>query len=201
MRKSVLKQRTTQRKRCFKDKPSTEKRGGPACLLAEPVHGATEHAMPLFTIGHSNIRVEEFLDLLRQHGVEVLVDVRTAPYSRYCPQFNGPELRRAVEAAGVQYRFAGEALGGKPRDESLRGEDGTPDYDKIAASPLYQEGLSRLEVLAASIRVAIMCSEADPAQCHREKLIARSLRARGMEVTHILPDGSAAPIAQATLFE
>jgi uncharacterized protein (DUF488 family) len=106
-----------------------------------------------------------------------------------------------VEAAGLQYRFSGEALGGKPRDEDLRGEDGAPDYDKIAATRLYQDGLSRLEALAAHFRVAIMCSEADPAQCHREKLIARSLRARGIEVTHIMPDGSAAPIAQATLFE
>ena len=161
-----------------------------------------KHAiMQLFTIGHSNIPIEEFLDLLRQHEVEVLVDVRTAPYSRYCPQFNGPKLRRAVEAAGLQYRFAGEALGGKPRDEDLRGEDGAPDYDKIAATPLYRDGLDRLEALAASFRVAIMCSEADPLCCHREKLIARSLRARGMKVTHIKPDGSAAPIPQPTLFE
>ena len=85
--------------------------------------------MQLFTIGHSNIPIEEFLDLLRQHGVELLVDVRTAPYSRFCPQFNGPKLRRAVEAVGLQYRFAGEALGGKPREESLRGEDGAPQRE------------------------------------------------------------------------
>jgi uncharacterized protein (DUF488 family) len=157
--------------------------------------------MHLFTVGHSSLLIEEFLDLLRRHRVEVLVDVRTAPYSRYCPQFNGPDLQRAVESAGVQYCFAGKALGGKPADASLRGEEGVPDYDKIAATPLYEEGLSQLETLAARFRVAIMCSEADPAQCHREKLIARSLRARGVAVTHIRPDGSAAPIAQATLFE
>jgi uncharacterized protein (DUF488 family) len=155
----------------------------------------------LFTIGHSNIPIDEFLDLLRQHGVEVLVDVRTAPYSRYCPQFNRPELERAMRATGMRYHFAGKALGGKPSDESLRGEDGLPDYDKIAASECYQGGLRDLEALAADCRVVIMCSEADPAHCHREKLIARSLRGRGVEVTHIMPDGSAVPIAQATLFE
>ena len=157
--------------------------------------------MQLFTIGHSNLRLEEFLDLLSRHGVEVLVDVRTAPYSRYCPQFNRPELKQAIESAGLCYRFAGQALGGKPPDGRLRGDDGTPDYDKIASTDLYRDGLSRLEALAVDQCVAIMCSEADPAHCHREKLIARSLRARGLEVTHIMPDGSAACIAQPTLFE
>jgi len=157
--------------------------------------------MRLFTIGHSNIRTEEFLDLLDRHGVEMLVDVRTAPYSRYCPQFNRPELQQAIEAAGLRYCFAGQALGGKPSDGRLRGEDGAPDYDKIAASDLYQEGLEQLLTLAAEHCVAIMCSEAQPDHCHREKLIARSLRARGVEVTHIMPDGSAAAVAQPTLFE
>jgi uncharacterized protein (DUF488 family) len=157
--------------------------------------------MRLFTIGHSNMTIEAFLELLQKHGVEVLVDVRTAPYSRYCPQFNGAELRQAAEASGLCYQFAGQALGGKPSDEALRGEDGTPDYDKIAATELYEDGLRGLEELATRCCVAIMCSEADPARCHREKLIARSLRGRGVEVQHIRPDGSVAPIAQATLFE
>jgi uncharacterized protein (DUF488 family) len=137
---------------------------------------------------------------LSQHEVKVLVDVRTAPYSRYCPQFNKAKLQRAVETAGLRYCFAGQTLGGKPDDDGLQKEDGTPDYDKIAASECYQEGLRWLEALAAEARVAIMCSEADPAKCHREKLIARSLRARGIDVVHIRPDGSAAP-SQATLFE
>src|SRR5258708_3396005 len=140
--------------------------------------------MRLLTIGHSNIGTEAFLDLLRRHGVEVLVDVRTAPYSRYCPQFNRRKLQQAIEAVGLGYQFAGKALGGKAADERLRGDDGDPDYDKIAASALYQEGMTQLLALAAEHCVAIMCSEADPAHCHREKLIARSLRARGVEVTH-----------------
>src|SRR5688572_4658204 len=99
--------------------------------------------MPLFTIGHSNIPLDLFLERLHRHGVEVLVDVRTAPYSRYCPQFNGPELRRAIEVAGLHYRFAGQELGGKPPEEELRGENGAPDYDKIAVTERYLEGLQR----------------------------------------------------------
>jgi uncharacterized protein (DUF488 family) len=157
--------------------------------------------MRLFTIGHSNISVDEFLERLRRHGVEVLVDVRTAPYSRYCPQYNRAELQRAVEEAGLDYRFAGQALGGKPPEEELRGVNGMPDYDRIAQTDRYRDGLEGLIELAATCHVAIMCSEADPAHCHREKLIARSLRARGVEVIHILPDGTSAPNAQASLFE
>jgi uncharacterized protein (DUF488 family) len=173
----------------------------PGSLLNLGAERPDTSTMRLFTIGHSNIRTDELLDLLSRHGVEVLVDVRTAPYSRYCPQFNRPELEQAIEAAGLRYCFAGRALGGKPADERLRGEDGAPDYDKIAASDLYQDGLTELLALAAEHCVAIMCSEADPAQCHREKLIARSLRARGLEVTHIMPDGSTAGVVQPTLFE
>jgi uncharacterized protein (DUF488 family) len=157
--------------------------------------------MHLFTIGHSNVSVAEFLDRLNQHGVELLVDVRSAPYSRYCPQFNRRELQRAVESAGLRYRFAGKELGGKPFDAALQGEDGAPDYDKMAATEEYQQALQWLETLAGEQCVVIMCSEADPTRCHREKLIARSLRARGVKVTHIMPDGSAAPSAQRTLFE
>jgi uncharacterized protein (DUF488 family) len=157
--------------------------------------------MQLFTIWHSNIETEAFQEHLGRHGDELLVDVLTAPYSRYCPQFNRPELQRAVEAAGLRYQFAGEALGGKPNDEQLCGEDGAPDYDKIAASKQYQAGLTHLLALASEGCVVIMCSEANPYHCHREKLIARSLRARGVEVTHIMPDGSAATVAQPTLFE
>src|SRR5688500_5420009 len=97
--------------------------------------------MRLFTIGHSNGSVEQLLDRLGIHEVEVLVDVRTAPYSRYCPQFNKAELQRAVETAGLRYCFAGQSLGGKPEDDELLKEDGTPDYDRIAASEAYLEGL------------------------------------------------------------
>jgi uncharacterized protein (DUF488 family) len=157
--------------------------------------------MRLFTIGHSNVSVDQLLELLRRHGVEVLVDVRTAPYSRYCPQFNKAKLQRAVETAGLRYQFAGHALGGKPDDEALRAEDGAPDYDKIISSETYQDGLRWLEALVVEARVAIMCSEADPAKCHREKLIARSMRARGVEVVHILPDGRTDSVGQGSLFE
>lgn len=154
----------------------------------------------IYTIGHSNLAVETLVARLREHGIEVLVDVRTHPHSAYNPQFNQPALRQAVEAVGIGYRFAGRELGGKPDDPGLRGADGTPDYGKIAATRDYRDGIEGLLALAADCRVALMCSEGDPAHCHREKLIAPTLREREVEVLHILPDGSAGTGPQPALW-
>ncbi|HEY7093440.1 MAG TPA: DUF488 domain-containing protein [Ktedonobacterales bacterium] len=154
----------------------------------------------IWTIGHSNMSIERFLELLRAHEIELLVDVRTAPYSRHWPQFSRDALARSVEADGITYLFLGRELGGKPDDPALRWPHGLPDYDAIAATPLYQEGIKRLTDLACKRRTAFMCSEGDPAQCHRERLVARTLRAEGWQVRHILTDGSIQQEAQASLW-
>jgi uncharacterized protein (DUF488 family) len=154
----------------------------------------------IWTIGHSNMSIERFLELLRAHEIQLLVDVRTAPYSRHWPQFSRDALARSVQAEGVTYLFLGRELGGKPDDPGLRGPHGLPDYDAIAATPLYQEGIARLAHLARERRTAFMCSEGDPAQCHRERLVARTLRAQGWQVRHILTDGTIQKEAQASLW-
>jgi len=154
----------------------------------------------VYTLGHSSLSFEAFAAILRQHGIALVVDVRSEPYSRYAPQFNKAELEQALVAAGFAYRYAGAALGGKPRDESLLGPRGVPDYGRIAATPAFQRALEHLCRLAEEQVVAVVCSEGDPMACHREKLIARELRARGVEVRHLLGDGSlAAPPAQGSL--
>lgn len=161
---------------------------------------AQDATRTLWSIGHSNHTIEQFLRLLRDHQIALLADVRTAPYSRHWPQFNREDLARSLQAAGIEYVFLGRELGGKPEDTSLRGPRGLPDYDAIAATPLYQEGLARLMALGATQRVAFMCSEGDPAHCHREKLVARSLRAAGWHVEHILSDGTLQDEVQASLW-
>jgi uncharacterized protein (DUF488 family) len=144
----------------------------------------------IWSIGHSNLSIEPFVALLRAHAIAVLADVRTAPYSRHWPQFNREALARSLTGAGITYVFLGRELGGKPEDPALRGPHGLPDYDAIAATSLYQEGLSRLMTLGTQGRTAFMCSEGDPAHCHRERLVARGLRAAGWRVHHILSDGT-----------
>jgi uncharacterized protein (DUF488 family) len=143
----------------------------------------------LYSIGHSNVAVERLIALLEQYGIATLCDVRSAPYSRYNPQFNCETLAGSLRAAGIAYRYMGDALGGKPDDGALRTEDGAlPDYVKIAASPGFLSGLGQLIALGARGPTVFMCSEADYHGCHRHKLIAPALIERGVTVWHILPD-------------
>jgi uncharacterized protein (DUF488 family) len=154
----------------------------------------------LWSVGHSNASIERLIELLRLHGIVALADVRTAPYSRHWPQFNREALAASLKRASIEYTFLGAELGGKPDDPALRGPQGLPDYDAIAATPLYEAGLRRLMELGAARPTAFLCSEGDPMQCHREKLIGRSLRAAGWHVRHILPDGSIQGEVQASLW-
>lgn len=154
----------------------------------------------VYTIGHSNLRVPSFVALLKKHDVEVVVDVRSAPYSAWATQFNKSEIQNALTSAGFQYIFAGDKLGGKPADESLYTPSGVPDYERLAQNEVFTEGLDWLVDTAQKSRVAIMCSEADAFTCHRERLIGRSLRGRGVDVLHITSDGEIAVQEQGSLF-
>jgi len=137
----------------------------------------------IYTIGHSNHTTDAFVGLLRQHGIELLVDVRSSPYSRYVPQANRESLARAIEPAHIAYRWLGDRLGGKP-------EGVAADYDELQASPAFQAGIEELLTLAAGQRAAIMCAEGSHRQCHRYRLITPVLLQRGAQVLHIQPDGS-----------
>ena len=148
------------------------------------------YPIQLYSIGHSNVPIERLIALLEQHAITTLCDVRSTPYSRYNPQFNREVLADSLRAAGVSYRFMGDTLGGKPADDALRTADGgLPDYDKIAASPVFLRGLDQLIALGASGPTAFMCSEADYRTCHRHRLIAPALIGRGVSVWHIMHDG------------
>ena len=154
----------------------------------------------ILTIGHSNHDLLDFLNILAKYGVGALVDVRSDPYSRYAPQFNKSDVQRHVEAAGIEYRYSGAYVGGNPKDPSLLTPSGKPDYDKLAATDEFQNELRLVVELAEKKTVALMCSEADPMACHRERIIAHVLRSWGVKVTHIMPDGSIGEEQQQALF-
>jgi uncharacterized protein (DUF488 family) len=145
---------------------------------------------PLYTIGHSNHSVEFFLALLERYGIATLVDARSQPYSQYSPQFNHATLERVLEAAGLEYVFAGDSLGGRPRDRSHYDADGRALYFKMAAGEEFRDGLARLRFLAEERGpVALLCSEEDPTNCHRRLLIGRVLAEEGGTILHIRGDG------------
>lgn len=133
------------------------------------------------TIGHSNHPIERFLDLLEGGGVDVVVDVRSVPYSRRFPQFGRERLTQSLASRGILYRYEGGALGGKPTS----GED----YEALAAMPAFADALSRLIADAAATTLCLMCAEKDPLDCHRTVLVSRRLAERGVAIDHLLADG------------
>jgi uncharacterized protein (DUF488 family) len=134
----------------------------------------------IFTVGHSNHTLLHFLQLLTRNGVTALADVRSKPYSRRNPQFSRERLSEALRAAGIAYVFLGDALGGK------QGKS----YDEVATTELFRSGLARLREGAEKYRVAFMCAEREPLDCHRTMLVSRHLKAPDLIIRHILADGS-----------
>jgi uncharacterized protein (DUF488 family) len=164
--------------------------------------GEGEHPagqLTLYTIGHSNSTAAGLIDLLRRVPVALVVDVRSAPYSRYTPHFNREPLQQALREAGIDYVFAGEYLGGRPTDPTCYYDGQIPDgkanylklvnYAAVAERPWYRRGIERLLQLARARPTAIMCSEEDPAHCHRHHLIATTLLEQGVRVVHIRGTG------------
>jgi uncharacterized protein (DUF488 family) len=151
---------------------------------------SAQNPIGLFTIGHSNQSLEAFLDLIAQHAIEVLVDVRSQPYSRYSRHFDQPSLRHAVNQAGRRYAFLGKELGGRPAGDEFYDEEGRALYWRIAETDFFERGIRQLEKGLQSYRLAVVCSEENPLGCHRSLLIARVLEQRGVPVRHIRGDGS-----------
>jgi uncharacterized protein (DUF488 family) len=148
----------------------------------------------VLTIGHSNHTAEDFISLLRQHGITTLIDVRSEPYSRYAPHFCRAPLEASLSVVSIAYRWTGDTLGGRPTDPACYHDGivrkGNVDYRVLARHPQFQAGLQDLLTQARTDQVAIMCSEEDPRRCHRHRLIEPSLREHGVEVLHIRRDGS-----------
>jgi uncharacterized protein (DUF488 family) len=149
----------------------------------------SEVGQRILTIGHSNHPLDKFLSLLTAHSVEVLVDIRSHPYSKHAPHFNVQTLKEAVTGAGIQYQFLGEELGGRPKGEEFYDADGYVLYSRVAEAPFFLEGISRLETGIQQYRVAMMCSEENPVGCHRRLLVGRVLTARRTKVYHLRGNG------------
>jgi uncharacterized protein (DUF488 family) len=143
----------------------------------------------VLTIGHSTHSWERFAALLRNAGVTAIADVRTSPYSRRCPHFNREELGEKLRLDEIFYVFLGKELGGRPSERRFYC-DGVADYEKMAKATQFNKGLDRVVEGAKKYRIALMCAEHDPLDCHRCLLVGRALAERGVRVSHILSDGA-----------
>jgi uncharacterized protein (DUF488 family) len=142
----------------------------------------------VYTVGHSTHSVERFIALLRRHGVTAIADVRSKPYSRVNPRFNREELKTVLDAHDIAYVFLGKELGARSDDPSCYHE-GKVQYGRLAATGLFQQGIERVRQGARKYRIALMCAEKEPLDCHRTILVARHIVARGDDVVHILGNG------------
>jgi uncharacterized protein (DUF488 family) len=148
----------------------------------------------ILTIGHSNHALARFLALIEGARVSLIADVRSRPVSRFVPHFNRKPLETALAEHGISYLFLGRELGGRPEDPALV-RNGKPDYALMARTPAFAEGLARVIETSANEKVALLCAERDPIDCHRFHLIARELNARQIGVAHILSTGEIEPHA------
>jgi uncharacterized protein (DUF488 family) len=143
----------------------------------------------VLTIGHSNHSVDHFLSLLNSHGIEVVVDARSQPYSKYAKHFDHEALKLALQDAGIRYLYLGRELGGRPGGNEFYDDEGHVLYHRVAATGVFQEALSRLERGIREYKVAMLCAEENPAACHRRLLVGRVLLDHGIRVDHIRGDG------------
>ncbi len=147
-------------------------------------------AQPMvFTVGHSNHPPEVFVSLLVRHGIDQIIDVRSAPYSRYSPQFNYEGIQRMLDDIGIGYAYLGGELGGRPADRACYDADGRVQYDRVAATDTFDDALRQVARVAEESRIALLCTEKEPLECHRTLLVARALVDRGVGIAHILADG------------
>jgi len=141
---------------------------------------------PLYTIGHGNRKPEELLLLLKDFGIEYVIDVRSQPYSKFNPHFNQNSLKFFLQRNGIKYVFMGDTIGGRPTDTTCYDREGKVDYEVVKTKGFFLQGIERLKTAYhKDINVVILCSESKPCECHRSKLIGRVLDKDNITIKHI----------------
>lgn len=143
----------------------------------------------MFTVGHSTHTEDRFVSLLKRHDISVVADVRSSPFSRFNPQFNRDSLKKSLKENRIKYVFMGNTLGARTDDASCY-VDGQVKYSRLARTARFQEGIERLIKGVEDHRIALMCAEREPLECHRTLLVSQALVAKGLSIQHIHSDGS-----------
>jgi len=149
------------------------------------------HSGTLYTIGHGRRQAEDFLALLKTFDIHYLVDVRSVPHSRFNPQYNQKTLKQFLESKGITYVFMGDQLGGRPQDAACYDSAGHINYQAVKKKEFFKEGLERLKTAHdKNVKIALMCSESKPQDCHRSRLIGIALSEEQVDVSHIDEKGT-----------
>lgn len=144
----------------------------------------------LFTIGHSQHNINYFIGLLKEYSIDYLLDVRSTPYSKYAEQYNKDNISKELDFANIRYNFMGKYFGARPQNLDLYSNEGYLDFEKVKKSPNFNKGIENVIVgLNQGHRIALMCTEKEPIDCHRAILVARTFEMQMIYAKHILPDG------------
>ncbi|MFN0291333.1 DUF488 domain-containing protein [Pedobacter helvus] len=156
--------------------------------------------LQIFTIGHGSRKKDVFIDLLNKFEIQILIDVRSIPYSRYHPQFRQKQLQSDLQSSGIEYLFLGNELGGRPENSDLY-NSGELDYNLVRQTSSYQQGIEQvIDILEKGIKVTLMCSETNPNECHRKYLLSEDFAKRGIKIMHIDKVGEIEMTKQTSLF-
>lgn len=146
-----------------------------------------EDKKTIYSIGYSSFSKEQFADVLAKYAITAIADVRSSPYSSFHREFNKENLQKFLRSRRIEYVYLGKELGARFEDQSVY-VDNQVSFEKVAAHPLFKQGMKRITEGARSFTIALMCAEKDPLTCHRALLVSRSLASRFI-VLHILGDG------------
>lgn len=145
----------------------------------------------LYTIGHSQHTVEHFVEMLRKYDINYVLDVRSIPYSKHAEQYNKEYISRYLKKMGIMYSFMGEYFGARPVDITLYSNEGYLDFNKVISSEKFRKGLANVELgLNKGNKIALMCTEKDPIDCHRAIMVSRGFELNGVNAQHIMPNGA-----------
>lgn len=142
-----------------------------------------------FTIGYGNYPIDRFITFLQNVSIDVIIDVRSSPYSRFNPHFNRENLEKSLSLSDIGYRDMGDKIRGRYTDPGLLFPDGTVNYRKVQNTEKFQEGINEvLSIISSGKKIALMCAEKEPERCHRFALISPFLQSKDISVIHIRPD-------------
>jgi uncharacterized protein (DUF488 family) len=143
----------------------------------------------VYTIGHSNHPIDYFLELLITYSINCIIDVRSIPASAYNPQYNKENLQNFLNRHNILYMNFGEEFGARHTEIELLDSFGKVDFNKVRKTHKFLSGVERLKKgLNKGYNISIMCSEAEPFDCHRFAMVSYYLARNGFDVNHILKD-------------
>ncbi len=145
--------------------------------------------MKLYTIGYSSYKIASFIEILKTNKIDIIVDVRSSPFSRFYSDYNKEQLHKMLKNNGLRYLFLGDKLGARIQAPECYNSDGKAVYEKISKHPIFIEGLKRLKKGIIKYQVALLCAEKDPLNCHRNILICKNMKSNDLDIFHILANG------------